>query len=114
VLKRKRGDGNWVVRCERTCRSDQSAIRAACELGNCALDVTEIKSVQFDTYRSHCLNCGELANARCNGRIAQYCRSRHLWGHFFEYLKPFRCESVLEGDKAGGVATWMRKSCDEA
>ncbi len=103
--------------CQRAPHDHQTAVRAARESRNRALDLTGIAHIdrgQFNTERwGHGLDRAELANSRGYGGITYDGDSRQFRHHLFEQLQPFRANAVFEIDKAGRVAARPCQAIDE-
>ena len=103
---------------QRAPRHDQATIRGAREGRDGTLDLARVANVErthlHPERRRHGLDGAELADAGGDGRIANDCRSGHFRCDFFEQLKPFPAQAVLELAKSGNNATRPSEASDEA
>src|SRR5262249_26782804 len=99
-------------------RRNQATIRRTRKGRDCAFNLTCLTRVDRDQFQSErrcrSLDCAELASSGRNFGIANDGYPGHSWRNLLEQLQPFHAQTVLQTDKACGVATRPRQAIDKA
>src|SRR5262245_33666395 len=99
-------------------RHDQPAIWGPRKRRDRPLDLARVARVDWSYIhagrRRHRLNYRKLADPGGYARIPQYYCSRQVGCDFLEQFKPFSTQAIFELHEAGGVATRLRQTIDEA
>src|SRR4029077_9349523 len=104
--------------CQRASSHDQPTVRATCEGCNGTLNlggIAHVHGAHLDRDGSrYGLNCRPEAKASADGWIAQNRCARDVWLDLLQQLQPFCTDAVFVWRKAGGVASRVGQTVDEA